>query len=79
MGDELPKVLTEKGAAIVKRGGADGVTDDDLLVLEIAARAPGLSQQDLAQCFVNIRLEYGEDALRAIKSGHVKFEPRKPQ
>lgn len=79
MGDEAPKVLTEKGRDIVKRGGADGLSDDDLLVLEIAQRAPGMSQQDMALCFVNLRIEYGEEALRAIRTGHVQFEERKPQ
>ena len=73
------KVLPEKGARIVARGGADGQSDDDLLLLEIAARAPGMSKDDLALCFVNLRLEYGEDALRAIRTGHVQFAPRKPQ
>ena len=74
-----PKVLTEKGARIVVRGGADGQSDDDMLLLEIAARAPGMSKDDLALCFVNLRIEYGEDALRAIRTGHVQFSPRKPQ
>ena len=73
------KVLTEKGARIVARGGAADQSDDDMLLLEIAARAPGMSKDDLALCFVNLRLEYGEDALRAIRTGHVQFEPRKPQ
>lgn len=74
-----PKVLTEKGRTIVARGGADGASDDDMLLLEIAARAPGMSKDDLALCFVNLRLEYREDALRAIRTGHVKFQERKPQ
>jgi len=74
-----PKILTENGHRILSRGGADGVSDDDLLVLEILKRAPGMSQADLQTCFVEIRMEYGEDAVKAIKSGHVKFAKSKPQ
>lgn len=74
-----PQRLTEKGAHILRRGGADGLSDDDLLVLEIVKRAPGMSKTDVETCFVNIRMEYGEDALNAIQSGHVQFEERKPQ
>ena len=74
-----PKVLTENGHRILSRGGADGVSDDDLLVLEILKRAPGMNNADLETCFVNILMEYGEDSMKAIKSGHVKFEKRKPQ
>lgn len=79
MAADDPLRLTDKGARIISRGGADGLSDDDLLVLEIAERAPGMSREDLLKCFVSCRLEYGEDALRAIQSGHVKFEVRKPQ
>lgn len=72
-----PQVLTEKGRKIVARGGADGQTDDDLLVLEIAQLCPGAPVADLQAIFVALRTEYGEDALRAIRTGHVKIEPRK--
>lgn len=77
MPDETPKVLSEKGRNILARGGADGQTDDDMLVLELVAKMPGLSQQDLALVFVNLRNEYGEDARRALADGHVQIEPRK--
>lgn len=79
LGDDGPKVLTPKGEKIVKRGGADGKSDDDMLVLEIAAKAPGMSPDDLAACFIAIRMEFGEDGRRALREGHVRFEPRKPQ
>lgn len=77
MPDESPKVLSEKGRTILARGGADGQTDDDMLLLEIAAKMPGLSQADLAKVFVNLRVEYGEDARHALATGHVQIEPRK--
>ena len=79
MADEQPKVLSEKGRRIVARGGADDQTDDDMLLLEIAAKMPGMCQADLAKVFVNLRLEYGEDARRALANGHVRIELRKPQ
>lgn len=79
MADETPKVLSDKGRAILARGGADGMTDDDLLLLEIAAKMPGMPQADLARVFVSLRLEYGEDARRALADGAVQIEPRKPQ
>lgn len=69
-------ILSDKGERIVRRGGADGQSDDDMLLLEIAARAPGLSSEELERCFVAIRMEYGDDALDAIRTGHVKFEAR---
>lgn len=79
MADEQPKVLSEKGRQILARGGADNQSDDDMLVLEIAAKMPGMSQADLAKVFVNLRLEYGEEARRALADGHVQIEARKPQ
>jgi hypothetical protein len=69
-------ILADKGKRIVRRGGADGQSDDDLLLLELAARAPGLSKEDLQRCFVACRMEYGKDALAAIRSGHVRFDER---
>lgn len=68
--------LTPFGKRVVQRGGADGYADDDLLLLELIAKAPGLDRSDLERCFVALRMEYGEEALRAIKSGHVAFEER---
>lgn len=69
-------VLSEAGKKIVEAGGADGITDDTMVMLEVISRAPGMNEQDLALCCVNLRMEYGEEALRAIKTGHVKFEKR---
>lgn len=66
--------LADKGQRIVRRGGADGQTDDDMLLLELTARAPGMSKEDLSRCFVALRMEYGVDALDAIRTGHVKFQ-----
>lgn len=69
-------VLSEAGKKIVSAGGADGISDDTMVMLEVISRAPGMNEQDLALCCVNLRMEYGEDALLAIKNGHVKFEKR---
>lgn len=74
-----PISLTPKALDAIKRGGADDVSDDQMLLAELVARAPGMSQHDLQQCFIALRMEYGEDALRAIRTGHVQFEKRKPQ
>ncbi len=71
-------VLSEKGKTITRKGGADGQSDDDMLLLELVKRAPALSQEDLQRCFVALRMEYGTDALDALRSGHVKFEERPP-
>lgn len=68
--------LNEKGELIVKRGGDDEQSQDDMLLLELIQRAPGMSPEDLQRCFVALLEEYGEDALHAIRSGHVKFEER---
>jgi hypothetical protein len=66
--------LTDFGNRMVRRGGHDDQDDDGMLILEIAKRAPGLSKEDLERCFVAARTEYGEDALHAIRSGHVQFK-----
>lgn len=66
--------LTDFGSRMLRRGGHDDQDDDGMLILEIAKRAPGLSKEDLQTCFIAIRTEYGEHALRAIQSGHVQFE-----
>lgn len=71
--------LSADGERIVKRGGADGLDDDEMLLYEILHRAPGMKPQDLHDCFVSLGVEYGADALHAIRSGHVRFEKRKPQ
>lgn len=72
-------ILADKGKRIVRRGGADNYSDDDILLLELTAHAPGLSKEDLQQCFVALRMEYGVDALPALRSGAVKFEERPPR
>jgi hypothetical protein len=68
--------LTRKGADILRRGGHDDLSDDDMLVLELAQRMPGESVAGLMQIFIALHEQYGEDALHALKSGHVKIEPR---
>lgn len=75
---KLGYILADGGQTIVRKGGADGQSDDDLLLLELIARAPGLSQEDLQRCFVAVRMEYGADALAAIRSGYVRFEEGPP-
>lgn len=69
-------ILGDKGKTIVRKGGSDSQSDDDMLLLEIVKRAPALSKEDLQRCFVALRMEYGADALDAIRTGHVKFEER---
>lgn len=69
--------LTPFGQSIIRRGGHDDQSDDDMLLLELMSRAPGMSKEDYQACFVALRLEYGEDALRAIQTGHVVFEERR--
>lgn len=66
--------LSPFGKNIVRRGGHDDASDDDMLLLELMSHAPGMSQEEYKQCFIALRLEYGEDALQAIRSGYVKFE-----
>lgn len=68
--------LSPIGERTVRRGGDDLATDDDMILLEIVKRAPGLSQDELRACFIAILTEYGPDALRAIRTGHVQFEER---
>lgn len=66
--------LNDTGKAILAHGGADGMSDDDMLVLEIASRMPGAGTLDLQSVFIALREEYGEDALQAVRTGHVRFE-----
>ena len=66
--------LTPIGENIVRRGGDDLQSDDDMLFLELTKRAPGLSPEDHKRCFIALRVEFGEDALYAIRNGHVHFE-----
>lgn len=66
--------LNDKGWAILRHGGHDDASDDDLLFLEIAQRAPNMSREDHKQVFIALRMQYGEEALRAIRTGHVQFE-----
>lgn len=67
--------LTDFGKRIVRRGGHDDVSNDDLLLLELMKLAPGMSKEDYGRCFVALLEQYGEDALAALQSGHVQFEP----
>lgn len=66
--------LTPFGEKIVRRGGHDDASDDDMLFLELTKRAPGLSPEDHKQCWIALRMEYGEDALAALQQGYVEFE-----
>lgn len=66
--------LNQVGHDIVKHGGADHLTDDEMLFLEVVKRAPGMSIQDVREMLIALRVQYGQDALRAIKTGHVQFE-----
>lgn len=66
------------GSNILRRGGHDDASNDDLLFLELVKRAPGLSKEDYGRLFVAIMEEYGENALAAIRSGHVQFEEVAP-
>lgn len=68
--------LSTSAAAILRRGGHDSVSDDQMLLMELANRAPGMSQDDLRKCFIVCRMEYGDDALRAVRGGHVQFAKR---
>jgi hypothetical protein len=75
----MPLRLNRFGQDILSHGGHDDVSDDDLLLMELIQRAPGMSRDDYQRCFVALREEFGEDALRAIQTGHVKFEERAAQ
>lgn len=68
--------LTDDGARVVHRGGDDAVNGEEMVLLEIVHRAPGMTRDDLQSCFIAIMQQYGADALKAIRSGHVKFEKR---
>lgn len=74
-----PQRLTEKGVRILARGGDDTMDEEGMIILEILKRAPSMSKADLQACFVALRMEYGEHTLDSVQSGHVTFEPRKPQ
>ena len=68
--------LNDLGESIVRRGGHDDISDDELVFLELVKRAPGLSQEDYQKLFVALRMQCGEDALYALQNGHVTFEER---
>lgn len=68
--------LNDEGRRVLRRGGHDGVTDDTLLMLEIIERAPGMNEGDLRHCFIAAMDQYGSDALKAIRSGHIQFKAR---
>ncbi len=74
-------VLNHVGQRIVKRGGDRSLenidpneADDTLLIMEVMQRAPNMSPEDYQTTFVALRMEYGEDALQAVRSGHVQFQ-----
>lgn len=76
----MPIVLNHAGRKIFNRGGdkrfdnVDPVeADDSLLIFEIMGRAPNMDPADYEEVFIALRLEYGEDALDAVRSGHVQF------
>lgn len=68
--------LNDAGRRVVDRGGQDGISDETMLLLEIIKRAPGMNQDDLRMCFVSAMEQYGTDALKAIQTGHIKFQAR---
>lgn len=69
--------LNDKGRKIVERGGHDDASDDDILLLELISRASGCSPDEYQTLFISLREQYGEDALKALRSGHVQFRARK--
>lgn len=72
-----PYSLSPLGKEIVRRGGSDGlISDDDMLVLELIKRMPGMTPMEYQQCFVDLRNQYGEEALYALRNGYVKIEER---
>ena len=71
--------LTAGASDILRRGGADNLSDDQMLLMELTKRAPGLSPEELRQCFVSCLLEYGDSALRAVREGYVQFKRRAPK
>lgn len=66
--------LSEFGKSIVRKGGHDDQDDDGMLILELAQRLPGLSVGDLQKVFVAMRVQYGEEALQALREGYVVIE-----
>lgn len=78
--------LNHVGERLVRRGGGKAIEggsaldeDDKMLFLEVVARAPGMEIQDYQQVMIALRMEYGLDALEAIRTGHVQFELVKPR
>lgn len=69
--------LTTSATAILRRGGHDSLSDDQMLVMELAKLAPGMSPEDLQKCFIACRMEYGKDALAALREGYIRFDERK--
>lgn len=66
--------LTDEGRRVLNRKGDDSVSDDTMVMLELIDRAPGMNEGDLRLCFVSVVEQYGNDALKAIRSGHVQFQ-----
>lgn len=71
--------LNEVELDILRRGGADGLSDDGMLLLELRHRAPGDSLEGYQAMFIALMENTNGDtkeALWAIRNGHVKFEAR---
>lgn len=68
--------LSDAGKKIVRRGGGEA-DDDAMVIMELMQRAPGQTLADYQTLFVALRMECGDDALYALRNGHVTFEERK--
>lgn len=75
--------LNDAGRRLVARGGdaqvnPDNPEDDDaMVIMELMSRAPGCTEAQYVDLFVNLRLEYGKNALDALRKGYVEFRERK--
>ena len=79
-------LLDANGQLIVKRGGDKSLekldpleADDSMLIMAIMAAAPNMHPEAYKQAFIALREEYGENALQAIREGHVQFEKVEPR
>ena len=66
--------LDKRGEEILRKGGHDDASDDDMVIMEIVKRAPGMNADELQRKFVELRLLFGDELLRAIQRGDVYFE-----
>lgn len=65
--------LNDDGKSIVRRGGHDSFSDDSMLIAELIDRMPGMSFKEYEAAFVLVRETYGEDALKALRTGAVQI------